>query len=244
MRPHARHLPRRLGLVLVGLLSSSPIRLLHYVGSVAFEVWRVAVADDFRCEVTGQRVSRGPSSPCGPPPCRASRSCGRRLWAARTSLVGYHIRLRERELGISASRTEWLVQRMESLVRNTVADMQAFSEGLGRAWLVFGALDFERPFLGPLYAFAALHPCDAIRPHPYVCPPHARLPRGAAPGGGTCTRAWSRGQCPHAGTAGRHPRRKGDLGVGRWLLRPRPDGAINAQHLPWFAVRLTRTLAP
>ena len=41
-----------------------------------------------------------------------------------------------------------------------------FTEGLGRAAFVFGALKYERLFLAPLYTFAALHPADAIRPVP------------------------------------------------------------------------------
>eukprot|EP00969_Alexandrium_andersonii_P070045 3091450-Alexandrium_andersonii.AAC.1 len=49
------------------------------------------------------------------------------------SWVGYRIHLRERELGVSASRSEWLIKWMESLIANKVADTQALAEGLGRA---------------------------------------------------------------------------------------------------------------
>ena len=41
--------------------------------------------------------------------------------------------------------------------------MTKYEEGLGRIMYVAGALDYERPFLGPLYRFLALHPRNVIR---------------------------------------------------------------------------------
>ena len=38
------------------------------------------------------------------------------------------------------------------------AHMTPFEEGLGRIMCVAGALEYERPFLGPLYKFLMLHP--------------------------------------------------------------------------------------
>ena len=51
--------------------------------------------------------------------------------------------------------------------------MASFEEGLDRVMFVVGALEHERPFLGPLYRFMTLHPAtlfDAFRPM-WVHPP-------------------------------------------------------------------------
>ena len=37
-------------------------------------------------------------------------------------------------------------------------NITSFEEGLGRVMYVAGALEYERPFLGPLYRFLSLHP--------------------------------------------------------------------------------------
>ena len=41
--------------------------------------------------------------------------------------------------------------------------MTRYEEGLGRIMYVAGALEYERPFLGPLYRFLALHPRNVTR---------------------------------------------------------------------------------
>ena len=42
-------------------------------------------------------------------------------------------------------------------------NMDSFEEGLGRIAYVAGALEFERPFLAPLYRFLTLHPRGSTR---------------------------------------------------------------------------------
>ena len=44
--------------------------------------------------------------------------------------------------------------------------MASFEEGLGRVMYVAGALEYERPFLGPLYKFMSPHPRDSVRAVP------------------------------------------------------------------------------
>ena len=58
--------------------------------------------------------------------------------------VGYEVVLRNSALGLSASRAQWL---------EGWYTRQEFQEGLGRAAFVCGALDYDRPFLAPLYAY-------------------------------------------------------------------------------------------
>ena len=42
-------------------------------------------------------------------------------------------------------------------------NMSRFEEGLGRIMFVAGALEYEKPFMGPLYRFLSLHPRGSIR---------------------------------------------------------------------------------
>ena len=44
--------------------------------------------------------------------------------------------------------------------------MDTFEEGLGRIIYVAGALEYERPFLAPLYMFLNIHPRDSTRKLP------------------------------------------------------------------------------
>eukprot|EP00974_Lingulodinium_polyedra_P126999 11200434-Lingulodinium_polyedra.AAC.1 len=55
---------------------------------------------------------------------------------------------------------------MAKIVAERVVRVGRFTEGPGRAAFVFGALEYERPFLAPLYSFAALHSRDVVRPAP------------------------------------------------------------------------------
>ena len=71
--------------------------------------------------------------------------------------VGYELVLTEASLGLSASRAQWLEGWYSRLLRDHSVQMQENQEGLGRAAFVCGALDYDRPFLAPLYAIAARH---------------------------------------------------------------------------------------
>ena len=81
-------------------------------------------------------------------------------------VLGYEIFLQEWALGVSASRATWLINWFSELVANKCAVIHKLTEGLGRACFVFGALEWERPFLSPLYAFASLHSPYAVNKIP------------------------------------------------------------------------------
>ena len=70
-------------------------------------------------------------------------------------LVGYELLLKEASLGITASRAAWLRAWMMKLVADKTARVSAFCEGLGRTAYVYGALEYDRPFLVPLYSFVS-----------------------------------------------------------------------------------------
>ena len=81
--------------------------------------------------------------------------------------VGYELVLKNSLLGLSESQgAQWLVGWYTRLLRDRSGHLQEFQEGLGRAAFVCGALDYDRPFLSPLYAFAARHAPQSVKPLP------------------------------------------------------------------------------
>ena len=79
------------------------------------------------------------------------------------SWVGFELLHRSYKIGLSQRRA----QRFQRWTRETAdacyVHMSAFEEGLGRVMSVAGALEFERPFLSPLYRFLTLHPRASVR---------------------------------------------------------------------------------
>ena len=51
----------------------------------------------------------------------------------------------------------------EKMASSATVRMASFEKGLGRIMFVAGALEHERPFLGPLYKFISMHPRNAVR---------------------------------------------------------------------------------
>ena len=94
--------------------------------------------------------------------------------------IGFEVSLREMSLGISAGRSEWAMTWMTRMLDNGGILIRELREALGRLVLVYGALTWDKPFLGPLYAFMSRHspgtcvelilredgPCLAERPVP------------------------------------------------------------------------------
>ena len=60
------------------------------------------------------------------------------------------------KLGLSLKRATWLVEWLRLLARRTgKTEAKAFAQGLGRLGFASIALDWERPFLGPLHAWSS-----------------------------------------------------------------------------------------
>ena len=156
--------------------------------------------------------------------------------------VGYELLLREHALGISQSRADWLANWYTGLLRDRTVLVGKFSEGLGRAAFVYGALEYERPFLAPLYAFAALHAKESVRPLPLfalVLIQHM------------LNRLKNRRHYPSAAAL----QGKGEpfrvdakaegniIGIGGWLPVRDKDGAMQTMLSPWFSEELTESNA-
>ena len=80
--------------------------------------------------------------------------------------VGYELRLRGWTLGISATRAEWAITWMSRTLTNKRVDTTKLREALGRLVFVYGALQWDRPFLAPLFAFLSLHRPGVVRKLP------------------------------------------------------------------------------
>ena len=75
-----------------------------------------------------------------------------RAVCTRLPCLAYH---KEGQTGSS----KWTLEIAGSDYVNT----SRYEKGLGRIMYVAGALEYEKPFLGPLYRFLALHPRGSIR---------------------------------------------------------------------------------
>ena len=62
------------------------------------------------------------------------------------------------ELGISASMASWASRWLTDNAAEGRVKLGELREGLGRLQFVTGAIEFLRPFLGPLYAWASAGP--------------------------------------------------------------------------------------
>ena len=79
------------------------------------------------------------------------------------SWVGFELLHRSFKVGISARRAEWFSRWSRDKASSEHLHIGKFEEGLGRIMYVAGALEFERPFFGPLYKFMSLHPRNSVR---------------------------------------------------------------------------------
>ena len=70
---------------------------------------------------------------------------------------------RTRQLGISQRRAEWFTRWARETADAEYVHLARFEEGLVRIMFAAGALELERPFLGPLCRFMALHARGSTR---------------------------------------------------------------------------------
>ena len=80
--------------------------------------------------------------------------------------IGYWSDLNLRLIGISAPRAAWLMRWADRILTEGAVHMGDFASVLGRWGFALQAIDLLRPFLGPLYAWAAAVPRYAVMPLP------------------------------------------------------------------------------
>ena len=79
------------------------------------------------------------------------------------SWVGFELLHRTRMLGITQRRADWLTKLSREVAAAPLVNMASFEEGLGRVMYVVSALEYERPFLAPLYRCMTMHPRGSTR---------------------------------------------------------------------------------
>lgn len=79
---------------------------------------------------------------------------GKQRGGLETEWIGLYTNYAEYSYGLSESRSAWLVQWMEGIVKAKQVTPREFSAGLGRMAFSSLALPWERPFLGPLYKWS------------------------------------------------------------------------------------------
>jgi len=227
-----------------GRLAAGIGRLLHYVLGEAVALWVMVLADDFKLEITGGRFAEGLLSALWllillEVPISWEKVRGGTLF----TWVGYELNLRSHTLGLARSRAQWLCDWMDRVCADKRVLMSDFVAALGRASFGFGALEYDRPFLGPLYAFAALHPPDAVR----VVPTYVLLLLHYLAGRLRARRAFPCAVHKQWREEGPRLDAKAEGAVATvagWLPTPGPEGAIDTKCSPWFMVELSPATAP
>ena len=159
------------------------------------------------------------------------------------SWIGYEKSVREWSLGVSASRAEWAIKWMGGALQEGRVGAVELREALGRLVFAYGALTYDKPFLGPLFAFLSLHPPGVNRRLPL----YVRVVLG-----------WLRDRLKQRRThkvvarrALKRPVLRVDakaeglsVAVGGWSPHYDSDGRIRKESPRWFSVELTERDAP
>ena len=72
-----------------------------------------------------------------------------------TDWIGLHTDYRQYKLGLSITRAQWLSSWCREIAKQQRVSPRTFASGLGRLCFSANALIWERPFLGPLFAWSA-----------------------------------------------------------------------------------------
>ena len=225
-------------------VATAAIRGAHYVLGQEHAAWLLLVADDLAVIPTQGRIRETVFLVLvfllvmGFP-----LSWGKLAGGETLQWVGYELVLSEASLGLSVSRAQWLEGWYSRLLRDRSVQMQEFQEGLGRAAFVCGALDYDRPFLAPLYAFASRHAPGSVKPLPlYVLVTVEYLLRKIRQRR-HCECGRTRASWKEAWRVDAHADEAG-VGVGGWWPRANEKGQVETKLSQWFAVRVTPENAP
>ena len=143
-------------------VGSSLDRLSQYISAHTAHTWHLLVADDFQLEAGGAGYREALMiffvlcHTAGVPLSWSKTTGGDTVIS-----VGFEILHRSFSLGESESRMVCEMVRNHCFCR--LRQYGSFEEGLGRIAYVASALEFEHPFLAPLYRFLTLHPRGSTR---------------------------------------------------------------------------------
>ena len=151
--------------------------------------------------------------------------------------VGFELLHSTYHLGISQHQTKWFTKWAREVADSDQVHMGRFEEGLGRIMFVVGALELERPFLGPLCRFMSLHPRSSVR----KVPPYVRFflrnlaDRVSGSRHYNCEVSMeSTTVAPRVDAQASSER----TGIGGWFPHRREDGKIDVRGSRWFSLEL------
>ena len=223
-----------------GRLGALLQRVVLYITGPAGLKWALRYADDFIFLTGGAQVWR--------PQLYAVlllRALGVPLkWSKfrgglRTDWIGFHFDLEAREAGISDGRCRWVVDWCRRIAGLPRVRAKEFSEGLGRLGFAASLLLYTKPFLGPLYSWAAAIPRDGEADVP---PMVMWILRWIAEVFESRVRVGFGREVRHLGELYRaDAKAEGDnIVIGGWELR----GSEGTAGCRWFSLRLTKSEIP
>ena len=217
-------------------VASSIGRLTQYLAGNRAESWHLLVADDFHLESAGESYRSAllvffVLCAVSGVPLAWSKTAGGDNW------VGFELLHRSFQVGISARRAEWFSRWTRETASADHIHIGKFEEGLGRVMYVVGALEFERPFLGPLYKFMSIHPRNSVRRVPaYVSFILRYLDQQIQK-----SRHYSCATELHPMTSAPRVDAQASLtrtGIGGWLPVLGPDGRADPSLSTWFSLEI------
>ena len=214
-------------------------RLSQYLAGDTAQTWHMLVADDFLLEAGGPEYRSALMAffvlcAVSGAPLSWNKTAG----GDTVSWVGFELLLRSHKLGISQRRAEWFTRWTREVAQAGHVNISTFEEGLGRVMYVAGALEYERPFLAPLYKFMSLHPRGSVRKVPaYVSFFLAHLSRQIEENRhySCATEQRSSAVSPRVDAQASESR----TGLGGWLPVLDENGTPDPWRSPWFSIEVT-----
>ena len=215
-------------------------RLTQYITGRTANTWHQLVADDFHLEASGTEYRTALISffvlcaTAGVP-----LSWGKTAGGDKVTWVGFELLHHTYHLGISERRAAWFVKWAEEVASSDSINTASFEEGLGRLMYVAGALEYERPFLSPLYSFLSLHPRGAVRKVPAYVKHFLRyLARQVSQSRhyncATTMRPWDTAPRVDAQAS------EGRTGIGGWAPELDEDGRPDPWRSRWYSHEITK----
>ena len=153
--------------------------------------------------------------------------------------IGYWIDVGQFEIGVSASRAAWAVRWLTDKATEKTVRLGELREGLGRLQFLAGPVEYIRPFLGPLYAWASIGPKYARPRLPVMVLLIMRYLAEELRGNHTMP---CEARAEHLGEVFRmDAKAEGEkVVIGGWKVK----GDGNTREAEWFSLTLTRATAP
>ncbi len=225
-------------------IGGAAVRACHYLADASAEIWLLLMADDLKAEATGHHVHRHIIAvllflrvinvPLSWPKIKGGDCV---CW------IGYELDLRRLTLGITSSRASHSISYLHRIIRDGQVKVSEFRSEVGRLSFICGALEYERPFLGPLYSFLALSKDNTTRSLPrfvaIACQHLAeRISRRRTYPSAIARKTTSSAPRVDASAEGE------SIGIGGWEPHVDANGKPSTSQSRWFMVSLSRATAP